>query len=390
MPIGTEAPSPTMDEIVPEPTPPTQQTDTPTLPAEALQETPTEAPPAALAPQADLVATDLQVPWALAFAPDGRLFFTERPGRVRVIVDGVLRERPVAELPVAAEGEGGLLGLALDPAFSENGYLFVMYTYAQDGELRNRVSRLTVEDEAATSELILLEGIPGGRNHDGGAVAFGPDGKLYIGTGDAGQRDLAQELTSLAGKILRLNSDGSVPDDNPFSGSPVYSYGHRNPQGLAWHPETGRLYATEHGPSGEMGLCCRDELNVIQAGGNYGWPLVSDIANNPSFIDPILTSGLDGTWAPSGLAYYGGELLAEWRGNLFFGSLRGEHLHRVVLGEDGTSVVADEEWFTSEYGRIRAVTVGPDGALYMTTSNRDGRALAASNDDRILRIVPAP
>ncbi|MHB0859082.1 MAG: PQQ-dependent sugar dehydrogenase [Anaerolineae bacterium] len=380
-------PSPTAEVTELEPTAVMQEVDTP-------EPTPTllaESTPVPVAPQIEILAPNLQVPWAMAFAPGGRLFFTERPGRIRLIVDGQLREQAVAELPVAAEGEGGLLGIALDPAFSDNGFLYVMYTYEQGGGLFNRVARLTVEGETATGETTLIEGIPGARNHDGGALAFGPDGKLYVGTGDAGQRDLAQELNSLAGKILRLNSDGSIPEDNPFPDSPIYSYGHRNPQGLAWQPGTGRLFATEHGPSGEMGLCCRDELNAIEAGGNYGWPLVSGIANDDRFIDPILYSGADYTWAPAGLAFYESDLLPGWRGNLFFGALRGEHLHRVVLGgPDGMSVIEHEELFQSEYGRIRAVALGPEGALYMATSNRDGRALAASNDDRILRLVPAP
>lgn len=370
-------PSPTASPAPPTPTP----AATPILPS--------PTPPAAFQPRVEVVATGLEVPWALAFAPDGRIFFTERPGRIRVIEGGRLRPEPVATLPVAATGEGGLMGLALDPNFAQNGYLYVMYTYRSGNALRNRISRLTLRGQTAGEEVVLIEDIPGAGIHDGGRLAFGPDGKLYATTGDATQRDLAQRLDSLAGKILRLNPDGSVPADNPFPGSYVYSYGHRNPQGLAWHPTTGQLYSTEHGPSGEMGLCCRDELNLIRPGANYGWPVVTDAPGDPRFVDPILHSG-DATWAPAGMDFVTGERLAPWRGHLFFGALRGQHLHHVVLGPDGRTVVFHEELFRGEFGRIREVKMGPDGALYFTTSNRDGRGQPRPGDDRILRIVPGP
>ncbi|MBN1400804.1 MAG: PQQ-dependent sugar dehydrogenase [Anaerolineae bacterium] len=364
------------------PSSPTLQPGTPT-PTEPP--TPTAAP---FAPRVEVVARNLQVPWALAFAEDGRLFFTERPGSLRVIVDGTLEPEPVAELAVASSGEGGLLGLTLDPAFVENGHLYAMYTYSDGGRSLNRISRLTLRDGRAGDEQTLLDQIPGARFHDGGRLAFGPDGTLYATTGDAGNPDLAQNLDSLAGKILRLNPDGSVPDDNPFPGSLVYSYGHRNPQGLAWQPGTGILWSTEHGPSGEFGLCCRDELNRIQPGANYGWPAVTADGGDPRFIDPVLHSGND-TWAPAAVAFSTGEALAPWQGALFFGALRGAHLQRVTLGgPQGDQVVAVERLYVGDYGRIREVAVGPDGYLYFTTSNRDGRGRPASDDDRILRIVP--
>ncbi|MCS7251978.1 MAG: PQQ-dependent sugar dehydrogenase [Thermoflexus sp.] len=365
------------------------------LPTPSLPWTPTVAPapttpPSNFQPRVEVVATGLEVPWALAFAPDGRIFVTERPGRIQVIENGQLRPEPVAVLPVAATGEGGLMGLALDPNFAQNGQLYVMYTYRSGGALRNRISRLTLRGNTAGDEVVLVDNIPGANIHNGGRLAFGPDGKLYATTGDAAQRNLAQQLDSLAGKILRLNPDGTIPADNPFPGSYVYSYGHRNPQGLAWHPTTGQLYSTEHGPTGEMGLCCRDELNLIRPGGNYGWPRVTGIAGDPRFIDPILHSGEEYTWAPAGMAFVTGDLLAPWKDHLFFAALRGQHLHHVVLGPDGTSVVFHEELFRGEFGRIRDVVMGPDGALYLTTSNRDGRGQPRSGDDRILRIVPGP
>ena len=341
-------------------------------------------------PRLEVVASHLEIPWALAFAPDGRLYFTERPGRLRLVADGELRPDPVALLPVGPVGEGGLLGLALDPRFSENGYLYVYYTYEEAGALRNRISRLTLQEEQAIAETVLLEGIPGAGFHDGGRLRFGPDGKLYATTGDARQPGLAQDLASLAGKILRLNPDGSVPRDNPVPGSYVYSLGHRNPQGLAWQSSTGQLFSTEHGPSGEFGLCCRDEVNLIVAGGNYGWPEVTVAPGDPRFIDPILHSGTDHTWAPASASFYDGEVLWPWQGSLFFGALRGEHLHRVILGGPSMDQVLDEEvLFQGELGRLRAVVQGPDGYLYFTTSNRDGRGVPAPSDDRILRIVPS-
>jgi glucose/arabinose dehydrogenase len=317
------------------------------------------------------------------------LFFTERPGRVRVIINGQLQSEPVATITVAAVGEGGLLGIALDPQFSQNGFIYLYYTYYEGSALRNRVVRCREQGGHLVEPQTLIEGIPGGGNHDGGRIAFGPDGKLYIGTGEGGQRDLAQQLDSLGGKILRINPDGSIPADNPFPGSPVYSYGHRNVQGLAW-TASGLMLATEHGPSGENGWYAHDELNIIQPGKNYGWPVVIDSPGDPRFVDPLIQSGND-TWAPSGLTFYNGDLLSAWKGSLFFAGLRGQALYRVVLGGPaGDQVVAQEELFKGKYGRLRVVAQGSDGSLYFATNNRDGRGTPAADDDRILRVVPGP
>ncbi|GBC81641.1 Aldose sugar dehydrogenase YliI [bacterium HR10] len=337
----------------------------------------------------DVVASGLQIPWAIDFAPDGRLFLTERPGRIRVIRDGELQSEPWAQIPVAHEGEGGLLGLALDPNFAENGFVYVYYTYREGTRLWNRVARLTDREGRGEDLVVLLDRIPGSTIHNGGRIRFGPDGKLYITTGDANVPTSAQDLASLAGKILRLNPDGSIPTDNPFPNSPVWSYGHRNPQGLAWHPVTGTLFSTEHGPSGLPPNCCHDEVNVIEPGQNYGWPSVFGIRGDPRFVDPILESGLD-TWAPSGAAFYSGDQLPEsWRGRFFFAALRGQHLGRVTLrSPDLRSVERFEKLFVGEFGRLRDVVQGPDGFLYVTTSNRDGRGIPRSGDDRLLRIAP--
>ncbi|MHB1317597.1 MAG: PQQ-dependent sugar dehydrogenase [Anaerolineae bacterium] len=375
------------------------------MPTPAPAASPTTAPtptsPALLLPgqvdyAVEVVATGLAVPWALAFDDAGALYLTERPGRLRVIREGVLDPVPVADLPVAATGEGGLLGLALDPAFSSNGNLYLMYTLSDGGGLWNRISRYKLTDAGLQDEMVLVDRIPGARNHDGGRLAFGPDGRLYATTGDAGRPALAQDLNSLAGKILRMNPDGSVPDDNPFPGLLVYSYGHRNPQGLAWHPDTGVLYSVEHGPSGEFGSCCRDEFNRIVPGGNYGWPWVAgnDVldaapAATADLIAPILSSGTD-TWAPASLAFYQGAALAPWEGLAFLGMLRGSDVQRVELGgPDLDQVAASAMLVDGTYGRIRDVVPGPDGYLYFTTSNQDGRGWPATDDDRVLRIVPA-
>lgn len=326
---------------------------------------------------------ELEIPWALAFAPDGRAFVTERPGRVRLVRAGRLDPQPVATLPVAHVGEGGLLGLALHPRFPNPPYVYVYYTYQRDG-LRNRVERLREQGGRLVRDRVVLDDIPGAFVHDGGRIRFGPDGMLYVGTGDARQPDLAQDPRSLAGRILRVTPDGEVPPDNPFPGSPVYSLGHRNVQGLAWHPQTRALFATEHGPSGERGFA-HDEVNLVRPGGNYGWPeVLCGQASRPEFVDAVACSGSD-TWAPSGAEFVA---RGAWRGRLLVANLRGAHLRAFVLSPDGTRVER-QEVVLSGFGRLRDVVVGPDGALYVLTSNRDGRGRPAEADDRILR-MPLP
>jgi glucose/arabinose dehydrogenase len=326
-------------------------------------------------PRVTVVATGLEVPWALAFAPDGRLFITERPGRIRVLRDGRLDPQPLATLSVASRGESGLMGLALDPGFARTGRLYVCYTMDKRGGLVNRLTVLTLREGRLGDERVLIDDIPGASVHDGCRVKFGPDGKVYVTTGDAGESRLAQRRDSLAGKILRLNPDGTVPADNPFPGSPIYTLGHRNPQGLAWDA-AGRLFASEHGPSGFPGG--HDELNRIRPGRNYGWPEVHGQGGAPRFEDPVLESGLR-TWAPAGMAIVGSAA--------YVAALRGRRLLRVGLAADG-SVTGVSALLEGTHGRLRDVVVGPDGALYITTSNRDGRGSAAAGDDRILRLMP--
>lgn len=333
--------------------------------------------------------TGLNVPWEMAFAPDGRIFLTERTGRIRVIRDGLPQTEPWISLDVAAVGEGGLLGLALDPGFAGNRYLYVAYTYrAPGGNLQNRLVRLR-EDPATgrgVMDKVLLDGAAGNSIHDGGRVKFGPDGKLYWTLGEAGNPALAQDLSSLNGKILRINPDGTIPADNPFPGSPVYSYGHRNPQGLAWQPVTGLLYETEHGPSGGIYGFGQDEVNYIEPGKNYGWPVVHGGQSNAGMVDPIVQSGPSETWAPTGATFVTG---GPWDGSLVFSGLLGQTLYRLQLDRtDPRKVTSFEKYFSNRFGRLRDAVQGPDGALYILTNNTDGRGSTRPGDDRILRLTP--
>src|SRR5438309_5883083 len=331
--------------------------------------------PAAAQPRVETIATGLEVPWALAFAPDGRLFVTERVGRIRVVKDGRLEPAPVATVSVAAQGEAGLMGLALDPRFGDTGHLYVCYTAARQGDLVNRIVRLTLRDGRAGQERVLLDGMRGGSIHDGCRLKFGPDGKLYATMGDAGEPRLAQASDRLNGKILRLEADGSVPADNPFVGSPVWSLGHRNPQGLAWDGKR-RLLAAEPGPGRPA------EANNIDRGRTYGWPDVTGAdgadAQRRGYTDPLVESERD-TWAPSGIAWLGD--------SLWVAALRGERLLQLTLGAD-LKLVNVRSILHRVHGRLRDVVVGPDGALYVTTSNRDGRGTPREGDDRILRVQP--
>ncbi|SEG12653.1 sorbosone dehydrogenase family protein [Paenibacillus sp. UNC499MF] len=345
----------------------------------------------------EILASGLNVPWELVIAPDGRQFFTERPGQLRMIRDGKLQEKPLLKLqdPFISSGEGGLLGLALDPGFAVNSYLYVYHTYSDGGETKNRVLRLKLQGDEARIDRVLIDGIPGAENHNGGRIKFGPDNMLYITTGEKYDPPLAQDKSSLGGKILRLKPDGSIPDDNPFQGSPVYSWGHRNAQGLAWDPRNGALLSSEHGQS------AHDELNVIVPGGNYGWPLIeADETGSPEaagpLIPPLLHSGRD-TWAPSGMTFI---RQGPWQGRLAVAGLRGMKLLLFTLEPEGApasgaassvpgyKLAKAEAAFDGSFGRLRSVTEGPDGSLYLLTSNRDGRGKPAGDDDKIVRLKP--
>jgi glucose/arabinose dehydrogenase len=319
------------------------------------------------------IATGLEIPWDIAFLPSGDLLVTERPGRLkRILPDGQVTEiTGVAD--TRHSGEGGLLGVAVHPKFADNGWIYLYQTITSGNTAKNRVDRYRLDGDTLVDRTTILQNIPGAIYHDGGEVVFGPDGKLYVSTGDATESALSQDLKSLSGKILRLNDDGTIPGDNPF-GTAVWSYGHRNPQGLAWDGQ-GHLWATEHGRSGVLsGL---DELNMIEPGKNYGWPVIQGEQETEGMLKPVVNSGPDYTWAPSGMAYKDG--------SLFFGGLRGESLYEAKLHEAPVKVLAH---FEKEYGRIRAVVLGPDKMLYFTTSNRDGRGDVRKDDDKIIRVNP--
>lgn len=321
----------------------------------------------------EVVVENLTIPWEIAFLPNGHLLITERIGNV-VDIDPETGKNIVIPIKgVSHDGEAGLLGLALHPDFKTNHFVYLYRTSTEAGKLFNAVLRYTYENGKFTNETAIVEGIPGALFHDGGRIAFGPDGLLYITTGDAQNPEFAQDLGSLAGKILRVTDTGGVPPGNPFD-SMVYSYGHRNPQGITWDDD-GALWSTEHGRSGlQSGL---DELNLIIQGGNYGWP---ESQGDTVFTDtqgPIIHSG-DATWAPAGVVYY--------NGSIFFGGLRGEALYEAVL--NGVEVTELKEHFKGKFGRIRAVVLGPDNMLYFTTSNRDGRGDIHLGDDKVIRVDP--
>jgi glucose/arabinose dehydrogenase len=352
--------------------------------------TPTPTPPAGELFTADdgtrfrveVVAQNLEIPWALAFAPDGRLFFTERPGRVRVYQNGQVLAAPALTLDdVAAVGEGGLLGLAVHPDFAANHFVYLAYVARlASGARETRVVRYREVGNTLGERAVLLDRIGAADIHDGARVKFGPDGKLYVSMGDTAQPSTAQDLGVLTGKILRLNDDGSVPTDNPFPGSPIYSYGHRNPQGLDWHPANGELWGSEHGQTGN------DEINHLRPGRNYGWPVIEADQTRAGMETPILF--FTPSIAPSGAAFYRGTASAGFRQNLFVAALGGTLLLRVRFEPaDPDRVLATERLLVGRYGRLRDVASGPDGAIYVCTSNRDGRITPIGSDDRILRIV---
>jgi glucose/arabinose dehydrogenase len=336
---------------------------------------------------------NLQIPWSLVFLPDGRALVSERPGRIRLIKEGKLLGSPYAAVEVNHEGEGGLMGLALHPDFPRKPFLYAMHTYRKEGSIYNRVIRLKDEGSRGIFERVITDQIPGGKNHNGGRIAFGPDRLLYVTAGETFKGDLAQDLRSLGGKILRITDEGQVPGDNPFRGSPVYSYGHRNPQGLAWHPKTKDFFESEHGPSGESLQFANDEINVIIKGGNYGWPEVVAAPGKKPYIDPLVV--WKNTTPPSGMTFYTGEVLPDLRDNLFVATLRSQALIRIKLeaAKNSYRVSGIERWFANDgsqgkYGRLRDVVEGPDGALYFLSNNRDGRGTPREGDDKIYRIVP--
>jgi glucose/arabinose dehydrogenase len=320
---------------------------------------------AARAGTARTIVTGLQVPWGVAFLPDGRALVSERTtGRIVEIPKGGGTPKRVMTIDAEQDGgEGGLLGLAVSPSYARDHWVYAYYTTASD----NRIVRFKLGGALHP----ILTGLRRGGIHNGGRIAFGPDGKLYAGVGETGDGDLAQDRGSRNGKILRINPNGSIPAGNPFKGSPVWSYGHRNPQGLAWDSK-GRLWAAE------LGQNTFDEVNVIRRGRNYGWPVIEGVGSTHGgrYTNPVATWST-GDASPSGAAIVGN--------TMYIGALQGHDLLRLRL--DGTRAHKLSPWLKDRFGRIRSVVQAPDGSLWITTSNRDGRGSPGSGDDRIVRVA---
>lgn len=322
--------------------------------------TPKESP---TSPQ--VFATNLNIPWAMNFLPNDNLLVTERPGTLKEIDKNGNAKTIFTVGDVKPQGEGGLHGIALHPKFAENNYAYLYYTYNAN-PTQNKVVRYKYQSGTLIQDKVILESIPGASNHNGGRLKFGPDGFLYITTGDAQDPSLAQNKNSLAGKILRLTDEGKPAPANPF-GNEVYSYGHRNPQGIFWDEE-GTLWEAEHGSS------ANDEINKIEMGKNYGWPEITGTEERAGMVTPFATSGKFTTWAP-------GDIVVQ-NGNVYFSGLRGTAIFTFNLANP-TDI---KTLYKGEYGRIRELIPGPDGYIYFSTSNRDGRGIPGANDDRIIRI----
>ena len=337
------------------------------------------------------MASNLEVPWELKFGPNGQLWFTERPGRVRRMdIETGDIEQLVDLNQVQQVQESGLLGMAFHPQFRDTPVVFLSYTYkGESGNVTGRISRFELHNARLVRETILLEDIPGSNIHNGSRLVITPDHKLLATTGDAAQPSDAQDKTRLSGKVLRMNLDGSIPDDNPFTASYVYSYGHRNPQGMIILPDS-TIISSEHGPTTD------DEVNVIRPGANYGWPQVRGYCNLNSersfcdqndVVEPMIA------WTPtvatSGIDYYDHQAIPGWQGKLLMLTLKQMDLRAMTMDADRDSITDENILFDQEFGRLRDLAVGPDGSLYISTSNRDGYAphpWPKDGDDKIVRV----
>ncbi len=319
-----------------------------------------------------ILAKNLDKPRAIAVYDD-RIFVTEKDGLIRVVQDNNLLESPLAVFRSANVFDGGLLGIALHPDFSNNHYIYVFLTYEEDGYLWNKIIQITEFENKLQNAETILDKIPGSTFTNGGFIKFGPDGKLYAGTGTVSDSShLPQDIESLSGKILRLNDDGTIPDDNPFSDSPVYSLGHRNPQGMTWDGD-GNMFVAEIGPEKN------DEINLIKAGKNYGWPELQ-CSGNDTFEGAILC--YDPSIEPGGILFYSGNKF-DFESPFIMASMRAANLYQVDF-EDG---LGSQKSILSGIGRVRDVVQGPDGSLYVITSNTDGKGFPDGMDDKLLRIL---
>ena len=329
--------------------------------------------PAPTIDTAEIIVTNLEKPWAIAFA-DERIFVSEKTGKIHVVTPSGKLDSPLISLQTPEIFGGGLLGITTHPNFENNHFLYAYYTYEENENLWNKVIRITEEDNKAIQVITILDKIPGSAFSNGGVIKFGPDGKLYVGTGSVSDySDEPQNLDSLSGKILRLNDDGTIPSDNPFEESYVFTLGHRNPTGLAWNSQ-GQMYATETGPTKN------DEINLIKAGSNYGWPEVQCFSKIINLVNPIecFDPGLE----PGGIIFYSGDKF-DIDNQMIFATQKATNLFKVQINDDGVNL----DRILSGVGRIRDVGQGPDGYVYIITTNTDGKAFPAPDDDKLLRIL---
>ncbi len=329
----------------------------------------------------------IDTPWEILWGPDNFIWFTERQGTVSRLNPESGQRTVILTIEDAFEyGEGGLLGMALHPDFSESPYVYLVYNYTAGALIKERLVRYIWNGTILLGQEILIDGISANSYHNGSRLVFGPDGKIYMSTGDAGNTSNSQNLNSLSGKILRINPDGSIPSDNPDPGSYVWAYGLRNSQGLVFTPQ-GFLYGSEHGPDTD------DELNLLESGRNYGWPNVAGFCNLPNEItfcnennvrEPLVA------WTPTlavaGIEYYNHPDIPEWQNSILMTSLKASKLVSLKLSSDGLSIIEQSDYLVNAYGRLRDVCVSPDGRVFIGVSNRDGRGTPRPGDDKIIQI----
>lgn len=324
----------------------------------------------------DVLIKNLELPWGMAFLPNGDFIFTERPGKINLLKKGETIHNTIMLRQVQSNSEGGLLGLAIDTDFNLTHYIFIYETTDS-----NRVVRLKMENDILLEDKIIVRNIPRALNHDGGALNFGPDGYLYIGTGDATIPNLAQDKNSLAGKILRVDKEGKPAPGNPFNNK-IWSMGHRNVQGFSWTNDN-KMLATEHGPTTEFGWCCHDEINLIEPGKNYGWPLAIGGTETDSLTPPLYQSGND-TWAPSGCVFV--KKAGIWQNNLLVAALRGQKIIRFILNPATGKIISKTDTLQYQFNRIRNIIQSPDGSFIFCTSNIGSIYPPLAGDDKIYRL----
>jgi len=334
------------------------------------------------------IVTGLDTPWEILWGPDDHIWLTERNGKISRLnpETGDLTEL-IAIGDVNEQNEGGLLGMVLHPDFINHPYVFVVYNYIGSSGIEERLARYTYSNGELGSPVTLLEGIDGAGNHNGSRLVIDGDHKLYMTTGDAANTSQSQDLNSLNGKVLRLNLDGGVPEDNPIPGSYIWTWGHRNAQGLVISP-LGLMYSSEHGPSND------DEVNIIEKGRNYGWPNVEGFCDEPSetqfcadsnVVEPI--AAWTPTLAVAGTDFYNHAAIPEWQNSLLVTSLKASSVAALKLSQDGRSVISEELFFQNWFGRLRDICISPDGRIFLAVSNRDGRGTIRAGDDRIIEVI---